>query len=135
MDDYLKNESLLEINNNKVGYQLYLRREIAEKTPLEVADELGMELDEYLDYEKGKRIFSVELIQKVANLYKVEPLSLLSSSHTNHFEHVYSSPINSNFHTYKSTNEKQDEAILTLIENVTEMNKRLMDVLSQKNKE
>ncbi len=123
---------LLELDPAKVGYLFYLNRENAGLTLLQTASEFGMTEDEYLEYERGKRKITIELIQKAATVFKIDPLSLISTSNTNHFQDVYSSPINSNFHTYKSTNEKQDEAILKLIDSVTNMNDRIMELLEKK---
>ncbi len=124
--------TLLELDPAKVGYLFYLNRENAGLTPLQTATEFGMTEDEYLEYERGERKVTIELVKKAATLFKIDPLSLISTSNTNHFQDVYSSPINSNFHTYKSTNEKQDEALLRLIDNVTDTNKRIIELLDRK---
>lgn len=123
---------LLEIDSLKASYLFYVNREIAGLTPSQTAEGLEMTEEEYLEYEQGKRKVTIELVQKAATLFKIDPLSLVSSTNTNHFKNVFSSPINSNFHTYKSTNEKQNDAILKLIDNVTEMNSRVMELLERK---
>jgi len=40
---------------------------------------------------------------------------------------------NSTFHTFQTVNEMQNEAILKLIDNVVEMNKRVIELLEKKN--
>jgi len=100
---------------------------------LETADKLDLEEDDIIEIEKGEAVITPEIVKKSSILFKTDFISLLSSSSSvNHFENVYSSPINSNFHTYKSNDEKQSEAILLLIDNVTSMNKRITELLEQK---
>ncbi|MDM8175972.1 helix-turn-helix transcriptional regulator [Olivibacter sp. 47] len=137
MDRQVFDSELLTFDNERIGYQLYLGREIAGLTSLEVADELGFEENEYLEYEKGKRKFTIELVQKVAHIIKADPKRILSTPASSVFREIHDSNIlySSTFHTFTGTSEKHNEALLRLIDNVNEANKRLMEVLSQKNKE
>jgi len=130
----MANDNILqELDKNKFGVLFQVHREINELSALETAAKLDLEEIDILEIEKGEAIITPEIVKKASVLFKTDFVSLLSSSSSvNHFENVYSSPINSNFHTYKSTDEKQSEAILLLIDNVTSMNKRITELLEQK---
>lgn len=125
---------VLTFDNEKIGYQLYLSREIAGLASLQVAQELGIDEDEYLDYEKGKRKFTIELVQKVANIVKADPKRILSTPASSVFKEIHNSNIlySSTFHTFTGISEKHNDALLKLIDNVAETNKRLINFLSQK---
>lgn len=122
-----------DINKEKFGLQFQILKEINGLSITEIAAELDIDESEVLAIEKGNGEITPDLIKNIAILFKTDISSLLSSSATvNHFENVYSSPINSTFHTFKSTDEKQSEAILLLIDNVTSMSKRITELLNQK---
>ena len=130
----MANDNILqELDKNKLGVLFQVHREINGLSTLETADKLDLEEDDIIEIEKGEAVITPEIVKKSSILFKTDFISLLSSSSSvNHFENVYSSPINSNFHTYKSNDEKQSEAILLLIDNVTLMNKRITELLEQK---
>ncbi|MGE8302674.1 helix-turn-helix domain-containing protein [Sphingobacterium paramultivorum] len=130
----MANDNILqELDKNKFGVLFQVHREINGLSALETADRLKLKEDDIVEIEKGEAVITPEIVKKSSVLFKTDFISLLSSSSSvNHFENVYSSPINSNFHTYKSTDEKQSEAILLLIDNVTSMNKRITELLEQK---
>lgn len=130
----MANDNILqELDKNKFGVLFQVHREINGLSALETADRLNLKEVDIVEIEKGEAVITPEIVKKSSVLFKTDFISLLSSSSSvNHFENVYSSPINSNFHTYKSTDEKQSEAILLLIDNVTSMNKRITELLEQK---
>ncbi|MNH03780.1 hypothetical protein D3C86_1091380 [compost metagenome] len=130
----MANDNILqELDKNKFGVLFQVHREINGLSALETADKLDLKEDDIVEIEKGEAVITPEIVKNSSILFKTDFISLLSSSSSvNHFENVYSSPINSNFHTYKSTDEKQSEAILLLIDNVTSMNKRITELLEQK---
>ncbi|MNU84285.1 hypothetical protein D3C71_740010 [compost metagenome] len=130
----MTNDNILqELDKNKFGVLFQVHREINGLSALETADRLDLKEADIVEIEKGEAVITPEIVKKSSILFKTDFISLLSSSSSvNHFENVYSSPINSNFHTYKSTDEKQSEAILLLIDNVTSMNKRITELLEQK---
>ncbi|SKB75048.1 hypothetical protein SAMN05660226_02980 [Parapedobacter luteus] len=129
-----KSEEYLFVDNEKFGQELFVRREIAGKDSLEIAQEFGMEETEYLELENGKGKVTTELIQKAAKIYKTDPLRLISSVPGAVFKEIENATIlnASNFHTFQGVNEKQNDAILKLIENVTEINSRVMELLEKK---
>ncbi|MEJ5145087.1 helix-turn-helix domain-containing protein [Sphingobacterium sp. MYb388] len=122
----------LELDNKKIGHKIYIQRKIAELKAFDVAEQLDIKEAAYTKYERGETKITVDFIKKVADILKIDPFLLLSSNDVNYFDNIHNSPILSTFHTYQSTNEKQNEAILFLIENVIEMNKNIMQILNNK---
>lgn len=122
----------LELDNKKIGHKIYIQRKIAGLKAFDVAEQLDIKEAAYTKYERGETKITVDFIKKVADILKVDPLLLLSSNDVNYFDNIHNSPILSTFYTYQSTNEKQNEAILLLIENVVEMNKNIMQILNNK---
>ncbi|MGE8302675.1 helix-turn-helix domain-containing protein [Sphingobacterium paramultivorum] len=122
----------LELDNKKIGHKIYIQRKIAGLKAFDVAEQLGIKEAAYTKYERGETKISIDFVKKISEILKIDPLLLLSSNDVNYFDNIHNSPILSTFHTYQSTNEKQNEAILALIENVIEMNKNIMQLLNNK---
>ncbi|MEO6521011.1 MAG: helix-turn-helix transcriptional regulator [Mucilaginibacter sp.] len=122
----------LDLDNKTIGRKIYLTRKIAGLKANDVAERLGLGEAAYTKYERGETNITVEFIKKIAVVFNIDPIQLLSTSEGHFFENVHNSPILSTFHTFQTTNEKQNQAILTLIDNVVEMNKRIMELLEKK---
>ncbi|HAK27836.1 MULTISPECIES: helix-turn-helix domain-containing protein [Sphingobacterium] len=122
----------LELDNKKIGHKIYIQRKIAGLKAFDVAEQLGIKEAAYTKYERGETKITIDFVKKISEIFKIDPLLLLSSNDVNYFDNIHNSPILSTFHTYQSTNEKQNEVILALIENVIEMNKNIMQLLNDK---
>lgn len=121
----------LDLDNKKIGHKIYIQRKIAGLKAFYMAERLGIKEAAYTKYERGETKITIEFIKNVSEILQIDPLLLLSSSDVNYFDNIHNSPILSTFHTYQSTNERQNEAILLLIENVVEMNKNIMSLLDK----
>lgn len=122
------------LENKIVGRNTYLTRKIKDKKAAEVADYLGISESAYSKYERGESKITVEIIQKVAELLKVDPLSLLSSSGGNIVDSgISNSPTsivgNNNIN---AMNEEQTKLITKLIETQIAMTEKIMALLEKK---
>ncbi|MBD1432355.1 helix-turn-helix transcriptional regulator [Sphingobacterium sp. DN00404] len=126
-----ENKSYLDLDNKKIGQKIYIQRKIKGLKAFDVAERLGIKEAAYTKYERGETKITIEFVRKVSEILDIDPLLLLSSSDINYFDNIHNSPIMSTFHTYQSTNERQNEAILLLIENVVRMNKSIMLLLDK----
>jgi transcriptional regulator with XRE-family HTH domain len=63
--------------NQDYGKKLLLLRTEARKTQDGVADALGISQKTYSDLEKGEAAFKLEYVDKLAKLYKVEPMDIV----------------------------------------------------------
>lgn len=131
--DNVDNFTVLE--NKNIGRNIARFRKFKEKKAFEVAEYIGIGEAAYTKYERGESKITIDFIQKVAEFLNIDPLSMMTISEGHNIENVSNSPIaiqtNS---TFSATNEKQNEAILTLIDDVVEMNKRIMDFLEKSGK-
>ncbi|MFC4875032.1 helix-turn-helix domain-containing protein [Negadavirga shengliensis] len=121
------------LENKNIGRNLATFRKLRDKKALEVAEYLGVKEATYTKYERGESKITIELIQKVAEFLKVDPLQIVSAHPGHVIEHLTSSNVaiqtNSTFQTYS---EKQQDMMLQLISEVLELNKALKKVLEGK---
>lgn len=125
-------EQFTVLENKAIGRNLALFRKLREKKAAEVAEFIGIGEAAYTKYERGESKITIDVIQKAAELLKIDPLRILSSSPGNFVENVTNSPVFSNFHTFQTTNDQQTALMLKLIENVVAMNEKLMVLLERK---
>ncbi|SDF95456.1 Helix-turn-helix [Pedobacter terrae] len=132
MSDTETNENFTVLENKAIGRNISRFRKFRDKKAFEVAEYVGIGEAAYTKYERGETKITIELIQKVSEFLNIDPFTLLNVSEGHVLENITNSPIaiqtNS---TFSTTNEKQNDAILTLIDNVVEMNKRIMDLLEK----
>lgn len=121
-----------KLENTTIGRNLYRARKIREKKASEVAEYVGLKESAYTKYERGESKITIELIQKVAELLKFDPLQLLTVSPGNFIENVSNAVVLSNFQTFQTVNEKQNEMMLKLMENVMFINERIIKLLEEK---
>ncbi|MDM8175973.1 helix-turn-helix transcriptional regulator [Olivibacter sp. 47] len=136
MENNEENESFLELDNKKIGQKIYIQRKIADMKAFDVAERLGIGEAAYTKYERGETKITIEFIKKISDIFSIDPLQLLASTPNSFFNDIKNSTIlnTSTFHTFQGANEKQNEAILNLIDSVVEMNKRFMDYLEKEGK-
>lgn len=66
------------LENVMVGRNMYLQRKKEDKKAIGVADYLGLSESAYTKYERGKSKITIDIIQKVAEFYHIDPLSFLA---------------------------------------------------------
>jgi transcriptional regulator with XRE-family HTH domain len=127
--DNLENFTVLE--NKTIGRNFYRIRKIREKKAFDVAKYAGMGVAAYTKYERGESKITIDLVQKVAEFYKIDPLQLLTPTTGNFFENVTNSPIFSNFHTLQTYNLEQNQMMLKLMDSVLTLNERIAKMMNQ----
>ncbi|PUV26293.1 hypothetical protein [Sphingobacterium athyrii] len=129
-----KNIQPIELDHKRIGFEFYLHRQNSGLTTQETAQGLEILKEDYENLEKGNGKFTIELIEKGARLFKKDPLQFLSHNSSHTFNDIENATIlnASTFHTFIGVNEKQNDAILALINNVTEMNKKIFEMIEQK---
>lgn len=127
----IRDNEFTVLENKEIGRNFARFRKFKEKKALEVAEYVGIGEAAYTKYERGESKITIEIIQKVAEFLKMDPLQLISANEGHIIENVNNSPFAING-TVQTTNDKQNESILKLIDNVIEMNKRVMDLLEKR---
>lgn len=122
-----------KLENVTIGRNFARFRKFREKKALEVAHHIGIGTAAYTKYERGESKITIDVIQKVAEFLDIDPLQLITMSEGNVVENVHNSPFAING-TVQTSNELQNQAMLQLIENVVEMNRRIMELLEKGSK-
>lgn len=125
------NDHFTVLENRAIGRNIARFRKFREKKALEVAEHIGIGEAAYTKYERGESKLTVDFIQNVAEFLDIDPISLMTLSQGHNIENVTNSPFAIDGSTVTTTSEKQNDAILVLIDNVVEMNKRIMDLLEK----
>lgn len=124
------------LENKTIGRNFARYRKFRDRKALEVASYVGLSEAAYTKYERGESKITVELIQKVSEFLKIDPLHLIAPS-SGHVVENSNSPysiVQLDSTNHQTTNEKQNEMMLKLMENVIAMNDKLMKLLEEKGK-
>jgi transcriptional regulator with XRE-family HTH domain len=124
------------LENKTIGRNMSLYRKIRGVKAMEVAEGLGIKEAAYTRYERGEAAITVDIIQKVAEIIKVDPMMMMSVSPSSFIENGSNSPnsaVGSNIgsYTYHTYNEKQMEMTLKLMENVMTISQKLIDLMNK----
>jgi len=119
------------LENKIVGRNMYINRKVRDKKALDVADHLGISESAYTKYERGESKITIDIIQKVAEFHKIDPLQLLMSQPGHVVENVHNSPF-AIHGTVTTTDEKQTSLIMKLIESQIAMNEKIISLLEKK---
>ncbi len=120
------------LENKTIGKNLYRIRVLREKKASEIAKHIGIGEAAYTKYERGESKITVDIIQKIAEFYKIDPLQMLSVAASSHFvENVQNSPF-AIHGTVQTGNEEQNKMMLKLMESVVSLNARLINLLEKK---
>ena len=121
------------LDNEAIGRNISLYRKIRGVKAVEVAEKLGLKEAAYTRYERGEGVITVNMISKIAEYLKVDPLNLLSLPPAN----IVDNGNNSTntvvaFHSSNrnAANDEQLKMTLKLIESVTALNEKLISKLS-----
>lgn len=130
--DNLENFTVLE--NKTIGRNFYRMRKIKDKKAFDIAKYIGIGEAAYTKYERGESKITVDLIQKVAEFYKIDPIQLLSTASSNFVDNVTNSQVllSSNFHTLQTYNLEQNQMMLKLMESVLSLNERIAKMMNDK---
>src|SRR4051812_19018674 len=112
------------LENKMVGRNMYINRKVRDKKAAEVADYLGISESAYTKYERGETKITIDVVQKVAEFHKVDPIGLLSTN-AGHFIEIGSNSCNApaaGVNTYNATDENQTAMLMKLIETQIAMN-------------
>lgn len=124
------------LENKTIGRNLYKFRKVKEKKAAEVAEYIGISEAAYSKYERGESQITVDIIQKVAECLKVDPISIIAATPGNFVENSNSPnsvAVGGNVGgDAKTADEKQTALITKLIETQIAMTEKVMALLEKK---
>ena len=130
-----ENDHFTVLENKSIGRNLALFRKLRDKKAFEVAEHIGLSEAAYTKYERGESKVTIDLVQKVAEFLKVDPLQIVSVSPNNFLENIQNSPaagvgnyIGENFNPY---NEQMMQNVLKLMENMMTVSQKLIELLDK----
>ncbi|MCS3797178.1 helix-turn-helix domain-containing protein [Niastella sp. OAS944] len=132
-----ENTQFTVLENKTIGRNISLYRKIREMKALEVADLLGMKEATYTRYERGEASITIDFIQQVSQVLKIDPIMLLSVPPGSIVDSGNNSPnaiVALNASNCQTTNPEQNQMMLKLIESTMELNRRMMELLEKKDK-
>jgi transcriptional regulator with XRE-family HTH domain len=114
---------------------IYLQRKKEDKKAVEVADYLGLSESAYTKYERGESKITIDIIQKVAEFYHIDPLNLLAMPAGSFIDSGNNSPgaIVGNNNVQTVSNE-QMKLITRLIETQITMTEKVIVLLAENGK-
>jgi transcriptional regulator with XRE-family HTH domain len=124
------------LENKSIGRNISLYRKIRGMKAMEVAEGLGLKEASYTRYERGDAAITVDVIQRVAEILKVDPLMLISVPAGSFLESGNNSPgailgkVGGSYN-YQTYNEKQSDMMLKLMENVLTISQNLIELLNK----
>jgi transcriptional regulator with XRE-family HTH domain len=127
-------ENFTVLENKTIGRNFYRLRKIREKKAYDIAKYVGIGEAAYTKYERGESKITIDLVQKVAEFYKIDPLQLLTPTAGNFFENVTNSPIFSNFHTLQTYSLEQNQMMLKLMDSVLTLNDKIAKLMEREGK-
>jgi transcriptional regulator with XRE-family HTH domain len=123
------------LENKTIGHNMSLYRKIRGIKAMEVAEGLGIKEAAYTRYERGEAAITVDIVQKVAEILKVDPLTLLSVAPGSILDSANNSPnahiSNHSYYSNHTYDEKQMEMTLKLMENVMTISQKLIDLMNK----
>lgn len=122
-------ETFTVLENKAIGRNITMYRKIRDIKAFDIAEQLGIKEATYTKYERGETQITIEFVQKVAEILKIDPLQILSVSPSNFIENCTHFAIH-DYHNHN--NATQTKMMLKLMESVTVLNERLVQLLEKK---
>jgi transcriptional regulator with XRE-family HTH domain len=126
------------LENSAIGHNIAMYRRIRGMKALEMAQRLGLKEAAYTRYERGEVAITIGMVQQVADLLKMDPIHLLVTpagsmiDQKNNFSNATAIDKTNNSPTI---NEQQLQLTLKLIENVTNLCERQMELIRKNGNE
>lgn len=126
------NFTLME--NGAIGRNISLYRKIRGVKAAEVAERLGLKEAAYTRYERGEGAITIKMVRQIAEVLDVDPLQLISAP-PQIAKNGSNSPnaiVALNSPNCQTLNSEQLQLTLKLIESVTALNEKLVELLHKK---
>jgi transcriptional regulator with XRE-family HTH domain len=127
------NFTLME--NSAIGHNISLYRKMRGVKAAELAEKLGLKEAAYTRYERGEGAITIKMVRQIAEILKVDPLHLIALPPGSLTESGNNSPsaiVALQANNCQTINDKQLQLTLKLIESVTALNEKLIDMISKK---
>jgi transcriptional regulator with XRE-family HTH domain len=133
----MDSENLSILDTKTIGKNISLYRKIKGVKAAEIAERLGITESSYTRLERAETELTIQTLRQIADILKIDPLTLLSVNpgsfleNGNHSPNVYNGSNNRGYYN-QTTNEQQTEMMLKLMQNVMAISERLISMLDKK---
>ena len=123
----------MQLDNLTIAQNIASIRKLKDIKASDMASRLGLSEAAYTKYERGETAITIEFVQRVADVLEVNPVSIVTGSRSHFLQSISNSyvAIQENS-TFQTTNDKQNDMMLKLMESVLAMNERILGILEQK---
>lgn len=122
----------MELDNYTIGQNIARYRKLKEIKASDLASRIGLKEAAYTKYERGENNITIDFVKKVADALEVNPIALMTISPTNLIENVSNSFISLEQNsTFQTADQQQTETMLRLMDNLTNLNERLLSLLEK----
>lgn len=127
------------LENKAIGNNISMYRKIRGLKASDIAERLGISESSYTRYERGETSITIDLIQQIAEVLNIDPVTLLSVHPSNFIDNTNSpnsvvnlnSSNSMNSSEWNTANEEQTKMMLKLMESVMALNERLISLLEK----
>jgi transcriptional regulator with XRE-family HTH domain len=134
----------MELSNKAVGRNLAKFRMMRDMKASDLAERVGMKEAAYTKYERGESKVTIDLVQKVATVLKVDPIMILSASPDNFIETISNNTVASGGVALmgngdlevkgdvNSVDKQHQDLMMKVLENQNELAKKVIALLEKK---
>lgn len=135
MNNHQESEQFTVLENKKIGRNLALFRKLRDRKAMEVAEYIGIGEAAYTKYERGETRITIEIIQKVAEFLKVDPITLITESPVQYVENGSHSTnshnsVNKNYY-YHGADKEMVDVMIKLMENMMTISQKIIETLEK----
>lgn len=131
-------EPITVLENKTIGRNISMYRKIRDIKAGDIAKQLGIKEATYTKYERGETALTINFIQQVAEVLKVDPLMLLSVHPGTFIDSGNNSPgaciSNNGYFNHQTVDQNQSQMMMKLMESVMDLNQRLVEILDENRK-
>lgn len=133
----MEQENFTVLENKAIGRNISMYRKIRGLKASDVAERLGMKEASYTRYERGESSITVDIIQQVAQILKIDPITMLSVHPSIFIEIGQSNGNNSpigihGYYNHQTSNEQQMQTMTKVLENLLVVSEKLVTLLDKK---
>jgi len=125
-------ESFTLLKNSTIGENISMYRKIRGIKAVEIAEKLGLKEAAYTRYERGEGALTIDMVQKIAEILKIDPVQLITTSPANFIDNGHNSPnsiIAFNASNCQTSSNLQLDLLLKLVESVTILNEKVVKMI------
>lgn len=124
----------MNFDSKTVGQNISRLRKLNDIKAATLAMQIGMKEAAYTKYERGETAITLEFVQRVAEVLKINPAWLLTSNFNEAFYNIQELPISINGQTHipEGGQTVQEEKFNQQLESIVEMSKTLVAILEKK---